>query len=551
MKLANSLRVNSIFIRVYLHMLLAMLVVILLAVLATSLINHVRLEQYREQLASGTFFLLTKGWQQTSAEQRQQWLSETADLMDLELNVVMSGDTPLDSWQMQRLAENRVLLLESGDTGELVAYRYLDMSKDLLVTARIPRLSEQHARASVQLLRQTILATGEPVDQVLASKEAHFHYQLNRVRISDLNLGRLEQAQLAEGETVLTFTESGRSVVAYAHLQDDELLQVGPVELFDPYPVPMLAGIALIALVLSASGVYLSVRVLEHRLQKVEQAASRIAAGHLNTRVRVEGDDFVARLASAFNSMTRQVQELLRTQQEMIHAVSHELRTPVARIRFGMQMIEDLAEDPFIRKQLKGVDHDIQELDELVDEILTYARLGQESLKLHYEHVQVMPLIKEVTDGLQVLKPELELKIVHLNPDYGDTAEVEVRYFQRAVQNLVSNACRYAESQVVVSCYTEADSLRIDVDDDGPGIPEEDWDRVFTPFSRLDDSRTRETGGYGLGLSIVRRITYWHQGSAMVDRSDDLGGARFSLIFPRFRPELVGESDSTLSVSGK
>lgn len=547
MKLATSLRVNSIFIRVYLHMLIAMLVVILLSVLATSLINHVRLEQYREQLASGTFFLLAKGWQRAPEAEKRTWLMETARAMDLELSITTPEQAGMDSWQQQRLAENRVLLLETGHGSELQVYRYLDNEQTLLVSARIPRLSEQHARASVQLLRQTILVTGEPVAHVLADKEAYFHYQLNLISPSEVHLARLERAQLKEGETVLTFTENGRSVVAYAQLDDHQLLRVGPVELFNPYPVFMLTGIALVALILSASGVYLSIRALEQRLQKVEQAASRIAAGHLNTHVRVTGDDFVARLASAFNSMTRQVQELLRTQQEMIHAVSHELRTPVARIRFGMQMIEDLAEDPFIRKQLKGVDNDIQELDELVDEILTYARLGQETLKLHYEHVQVMPLIQDVVDGLKILKPELELNIVYLSPEHGDTAEIEVRYFQRAVQNLVSNACRYADSQVRISCYTEADSLRVDVEDDGPGIPEADWDRVFTPFSRLDDSRTRETGGYGLGLSIVRRITYWHQGSAMIDASDDLGGARFSLVFPRFRAELIGHSTSVAS----
>ncbi|MDX1397212.1 MAG: ATP-binding protein, partial [Oceanospirillum sp.] len=354
----------------------------------------------------------------------------------------------------------------------------------------------------------------------------------------DVELDRIEQQQLAEGEAILSFMESGRAVVAYAQLDDDRLLKVGPVGTFDPYPLVLLAVIALVALLLSGSGVYLSVRMLEHRLQKVEQAATRIAAGHLSTRVRVEGDDFVASLARAFNTMAKQVQELLRTQQEMIHAVSHELRTPVARIRFGMQMIEDMVDDPFAQKQLKGIDSDIQELDELVDEILTYARLGQETLLLHYERAEVMSLLNDVVNGLKVLKPELELKVIHRNPASGDDADVEVRYFQRAVQNLVSNACRYAETQVQISCYVDSDSIRIDVEDDGPGVPEEDWERVFTPFSRLDDSRTRASGGYGLGLSIVRRITYWHQGGAMVDRSDAFGGARFSLIFPRYRVDV-------------
>lgn len=537
MKLANAFRVNSIFIRVYLHMLLAMLLVVILAVSAVSLINHVRLEQYREELASGTFYLLANGWQQQPVEHRAEWLSGVAHLLDLELELIHIEDAELDVWQHRRLAEHRVLLQEDEEQS-LQAYRYLSESDGLLVRAVIPRLSEQHARASVQLLKQTLDDTQLTLAQLLADSQQYFFYPLSQVSLTEVKLGRLERQQLAAGETILSFSDAGRSVTAYAQLAGNQLLKVGPVALFNPYPIVMLAGIALVALILSASGVYLSVRVLEQRLQKVEQAASRIAAGHLSTRVRVEGDDFVAQLARAFNSMTKQVQELLRTQQEMIHAVSHELRTPVARIRFGMQMIEDMVEDGFTQKQLKGIDNDIQELDELVDEILTYARLGQESLTLDYEHVQVMPLVQDVVDGLKVLKPELTLEVRHLNPIEGDDAEIEVRYFQRAVQNLVSNACRYAQTSIRVSCYMEADSVRIDVEDDGPGIPETDWERVFTPFSRLDDSRTRETGGYGLGLSIVRRITYWHQGSAMVDRSEALGGARFSLIFPRLRSDL-------------
>lgn len=537
MKLANSLRINSIFIRVYLHMLLAMLLVVVLALGAVSLINHVRLEQYREELASGTFYLLSKGWLQQPPEQRAEWLSGTAHLLELDLSLVHVDDTELDIWQQTRLAEHRVLLLDDGDENELVAYRYLNSETGLLVKALIPRLSEQHARASVQLLQQTLEESGVSVAEILSDRKKQFFYELNLVDVASIELGRLERQQLSEGEIVLSFSNGGRSVTAYAGFTDHQLLQVGPVELFDPYPVMLMSAIAFIALLLSGSGVYFSVRILEQRLQKVEQAASRIAAGHLSTRVRVEGDDFVAQLAKAFNSMTKQVQELLRTQQEMIHAVSHELRTPVARIRFGMQMIEDMVDDSFTQKQLKGIDSDIQELDELVDEILTYARLGQESLDLHYEHGRVLSLIEDVVKGLQVLKPELTLEVKHLNPSQGDDAEIEIRYFQRAVQNLVSNACRYAHTTVRVNCYVEADSLRVDVEDDGPGIPESDWERVFTPFSRLDDSRTRDTGGYGLGLSIVRRITYWHQGSAMVEQSDDLGGARFSLIFPRFRSE--------------
>jgi two-component system sensor histidine kinase RstB len=93
---------------------------------------------------------------------------------------------------------------------------------------------------------------------------------------------------------------------------------------------------------------------------------------------------------------------------------------------------------------------------------------------------------------------------------------------------------------VVVRCHIDEDNCRVDVEDDGAGVPEEDWEKVFTAFARLDDSRTRTSGGYGLGLSIVRRILYWHGGQAFLGRSEALGGAQFSLVWPRKKPVSAG-----------
>ncbi|HEX5842139.1 MAG TPA: ATP-binding protein, partial [Pseudomonas sp.] len=115
----------------------------------------------------------------------------------------------------------------------------------------------------------------------------------------------------------------------------------------------------------------------------------------------------------------------------------------------------------------------------------------------------------------------------------GACVEAELRYLHRALQNLVSNAMRHAESRVRVSYQIGQQRCRLDIEDDGPGVPEEAWERIFTPFLRLDDSRTRDSGGHGLGLSIVRRIIYWHGGRAQISRSESLGGACFSLLWPR------------------
>ncbi|MED5459278.1 MAG: ATP-binding protein, partial [Pseudomonadota bacterium] len=109
----------------------------------------------------------------------------------------------------------------------------------------------------------------------------------------------------------------------------------------------------------------------------------------------------------------------------------------------------------------------------------------------------------------------------------------EPRYLQRALQNLVGNACRYGKSQVVIRLWDEPRLVRIDVEDDGPGIPFDARADIFKPFARLDDSRARSSGGYGLGLSIVQKIMAGHGGSVTVDSSPALGGARFTLLIPR------------------
>ncbi len=284
--------------------------------------------------------------------------------------------------------------------------------------------------------------------------------------------------------------------------------------------------------------IFLMLQSLDRKLRSIEAVASRIARGELDARVKVAGtDDAVSRLGSAFNSMADHIQRLMYVQKEMIHAVSHELRTPVARIRFGVQMIEDCPSEEALKKQVKGIDGDIQELDELIDEILTYARLEQGGPILAFQETDISSIVEQVISEQSSVKPDMKIFAEYKEgADIWKMSEVETRYIHRSIQNLVGNATRYAKSTVKVVCSFDKDTCRVDVEDDGPGIPEDQWESVFTPFARLDDSRTRSSGGYGLGLSIVRRILFWHGGQAFLGRSP-LGGAKFSLVWPRKQPK--------------
>jgi two-component system sensor histidine kinase RstB len=196
-------------------------------------------------------------------------------------------------------------------------------------------------------------------------------------------------------------------------------------------------------------------------------------------------------------------------------------------------MVEDMTDQPAIRRQLQGIDTDIAELDELVDEILTYARLDGETVngaELEMALVECRAMAERVIDTLTPLHKDLTLALA---PGSEIELLAEPRYLQRAVQNLVGNACRHAKLQVVIQLSDEPNLVRIDVEDDGAGIPPEARADIFKPFARLDDSRARSSGGYGLGLSIVQKIMAGHGGSVTIDTSPTLGGARFTLLVPR------------------
>lgn len=499
--------------------------------LALQLVDHVRGAQFNQNVVRGSLYLI--------AQRLQYDMTEQGDLearFDAQIDIVSYEKAELNEYQRSRLERDDVLIL-SDDLGyEAQLLTVLDKDNAIKVTLR--NVTEIQAQTTGQLLLEDWQRSGLALDVFLKQVAPHFGYSLDLMPLEYFDLSRGDLSRMQYGDVLMRIAIDGESADALVKVPGQEqVIRMGPVNAFKRYTPAGILIIALAGFMLLGLGVYWVVSSFEMRLRKLEQATSRLSQGHLNARVGIHGSDPVSRLGQAFNKMADHIQRLISVQREMVRAVSHELRTPVARIRFGVQIIEDSAgEDPFVAKQLSGMDGDIQELDELIDEILTYARLEEGGPLLDFELTDIQELILQLVD--EARPPE------HVEVLYGGAigsqheAEVEYRYMHRAIQNLIGNACRYAKSQVQVTFSVGADTCRVDVADDGPGIPEEEWNRVFTPFARLDDSRTRSSGGYGLGLSIVRRITYWHGGRAMVSRDETLGGAKFSLVWPKRHQEV-------------
>ncbi len=517
---------NSVFLRVFSGVTGALVLFSIVAVGLFYSLNSVRFLQYQEQRVKPLF-----DWVSVNPEQHLAFL-EAISPPDTFIEAVAKTDLPLSRLQRERLGYGQTLVKrhQSG----LHAFTTLD--RENILVAYFSDLPLGTTLWAGQLIAMQIRALPNDARiQRLDRLAEQFDLTSHIAPMTELAAWQGSKQKLfLENGWVLLPSFPGQGAVLAIALDTEYFVKFDPLPTFDPWAWPIILTLVLVGAVCVGGTLFLLLENLERRLRKLESVTSRISRGELDARVDDNRFDSVGRLAMVFNQMADHIQRLVAVQREMIHAVSHELRTPVARIRFGVQMIEDSVEDPLQIKQLQGIDHDIQELNELIDEILTYARLEQGGPILDFQETNLIDIVDQVVEEQQSVKPEMRITSV-FSPDAErwKMSEVEPRYIHRSIQNLVGNATRYAKSIVTVKATFGADTCRIDVEDDGPGIPESDWEKVFTAFARLDDSRTRSSGGYGLGLSIVRRILYWHGGQAFVARSEELGGAKFSLVWPR------------------
>lgn len=356
---------------------------------------------------------------------------------------------------------------------------------------------------------------------------------MHPMKLTDFGSSKLPaeiRARLQPGHPQVTFTRHHGWVVHVPIRRGSKVLVFGPVKRAwaGAYPLGTVAAgilgvVGLMAFLLAAP--------LVRRLRGLERAAARISEGDLQARAAATSKDAIGSLARRFNAMADKVQGLLERQQELIQAVSHELRTPTARIRFGLEMLASDQTEQERQRRIEAIDEDLVELDQLVEELLLYIRSGEGALELDREEVEPEAEIAALVERLQELRSGVDVQIL----EEGDCRAVSAdrRFFRRALSNLLSNALKHARSQVVVRIEgASADEMvQIGVRDDGPGVPEEQRQRIFEPFARLDASRSRESGGAGLGLAIVDRIVRSHGGEITVGDAEE-GGAVFVTRWP-------------------
>lgn len=386
-------------------------------------------------------------------------------------------------------------------------------------------LLEQTIRMAVYALSEK--ATGE-LEPLFDRLQKNMAVPVTLDPMEEWELPLEDQQMLQRGETIEWESEQGR-LMLIGLKQSDKILVFGPIpgKIKQKYFEYMLLGVFLLIL---AGALMLWIWPHWRNLEKLSAASLAFGQGNLGARAQLSDNSAISELAKTFNSMADRIQTLIQSHKHLTSAVAHELRTPISRIRFSLEMLQS-ADDKDMERHLSYMHQDVDELDKLIAEMMTYARLERGTPPMKIQSLTIVPWLQQVLDRT---KTEASTKTVAFRYDE-QFEQVNVKcyapYLERAIMNLVSNAMRYAQANIVVEFVCRDKRCWIFVDDDGPGIPENKREQALLPFTRLDDGTEAKSLNFGLGLSIVEQIAKWHDGVISIEESP-LSGARFIFSWP-------------------
>ncbi|HXU73645.1 MAG TPA: HAMP domain-containing sensor histidine kinase [Polyangia bacterium] len=340
--------------------------------------------------------------------------------------------------------------------------------------------------------------------------------------------------QLRRGQLVME--QAPRFFIAAPVIVDGVV--VGFVEsspLYRSFRMPSLwRPLVLIAVIMIIAGVASGplARRISLPIERLTSAVRRFGEGDLAARVaplrgmwhfrpRHRPPDELEQLTRAFNEMAERIETLVKGQKELLANVSHELRSPLARIRVALEL---LPRDAKNEARLRDVEADLIELDRLIEDVLTTTRLGAGGLPAHLGPVDVAQLFAQLVERA-AHDPLTAGKTVRASSGEGIVVTADGALVRRALWNLVENAAKYGAPPIELSAERDGQMVALRVKDAGPGIAPEERERVFEPFYRGDKARTPGSG-FGLGLTLARRVAEAHGGHITVD------GATFTLRIP-------------------
>ena len=271
---------------------------------------------------------------------------------------------------------------------------------------------------------------------------------------------------------------------------------------------------------------------LTRPVKELRLAANAIALGDLKTNPKIEkqGIKELRDVGRSFNQMVTALQDLNQYQQRLLADISHELKTPLARLQLAVAIIRRRNGES---SEIDRIENEIQKLNTMILDLLS---LSRQQVNSHLARAK-FPVQQIWFDILEDAKFEmnengLALEIHnHIPPSERYYINGNCQLLSSAVENVIRNAKKYAETRVSVVLTIHKKNLVIDIEDDGPGVPESEYEQIFRPFYRVDEARARQTGGTGLGLAIVLNTVQQHKGTVVASKAS-IGGLRVEIVLP-------------------
>ncbi len=381
-----------------------------------------------------------------------------------------------------------------------------------------------------------LIALAQILEQVPKTERQQYLDKLTPNAAYPLQLLPAQKVSLSENQQltsdkVFTITPEDNLQIQFIAV-GDQVLMSGPIEI-DPRS-RLRTLFTLVFYLLLALVALIWVWPLSRDLNILRNAAHSLGQAKWNTRIKLAMSSQVRPLAETFNEMARHIGELIENQKHLSNAVSHEIRTPLARLKFALALLPQhcTPESDIKRREtfFEGMQQDIEEMETLLQELLTYASLESQQASHSFEQIDLTGLTKQTIARLQAHQA------IAIKFDYpADVSFIvlgDPNLVERAIQNLITNAQRFAQQQITITlAHSTKNEIKLSVEDDGEGILQEDQSKIFEPFYR---SATKQNGnkGHGLGLAIIKRIMSRHKGE--VSLNSQPGQTIFTLVFPPF-----------------
>jgi len=314
--------------------------------------------------------------------------------------------------------------------------------------------------------------------------------------------------------------------VANSRIAPDAMQQNREYTLF----FQLLLGLACILL---AS--WLLSRMFTRPIRQLQQSAAQLGSGRMQTRtppsLTTRGDE-IGELAQSFDNMATQLEGLMSSHKQLLRDVSHELRSPLARLTVALELARDAAGDA-AQNDLARIGLEADRLNALIGEVLTLARFEQSAIQADMTETDLTALLQEIVADAR-FEAEAAGKRVQLKNMAACSMHSDRLWLGRALDNVLRNAVRHTNSgtEVEIDMRCSSEQVTISVEDHGPGVPDDALEHLFEPFFRAEDSRARNSGGYGLGLAIARQVVELHRGEISASHAAD-GGLLVSITLPR------------------